>query len=409
MPADKEERIMDKKRCLVLAAIMFASSLTAGNFKDSIIFKEDCEDLKSPYPGVKISSSIKVLENGKFGKCFRIERRTVNTLANGNFKQKESDSWLYRDNAVWQGKGGIKNSPCLKINSGEVVIPVTGLKKDSANAFSFYAKSPENAAVSIIWECGGKENILIKDRKIGKSFTRIKAPFGALADSGSLHIRVGGAVLIDNAQIDKGVNFFNSFSTPLQRRNVDWIEVPADGKFFNAEHGAVSTWLKVPWLSDKDVVSDSICGLMIVDNAEQRKKRWGDNVIMGVNCIPRKKISDKPRKNSFNFYTIDGKNRVCSVSARVINLEPAPDTAWRHVVINWQLGKDGKMKTELWLDGKKLLEKAKPFGPVKKQKLIWIGYANGAYLNGLMDDFAIFKRPLSEEEIKQIHASYEAL
>jgi len=253
MPTDKEERIMDKKRCLVLAAIMFASSVIAGNFKDSIIFKEDCEDLKSPYPGVKISSSIKVLENGKFGKCFRIERRTVNTLANGDFKQKESDSWLYRDNAVWQAKGGIKNSPCLKINSGEVVIPVTGLKKDSANAFSFYAKSPENAAVSIVWECGGKENILIKDLKIGKSFTRIEAPFGALADSGSLHIQVAGAVLIDNAQIDKGVNFFNSFSTPLQRRNVDWIEIPADGRFFNAEQGAVSTWLNVPWLSDKDV------------------------------------------------------------------------------------------------------------------------------------------------------------
>ncbi len=400
---------MDKNFCFILIIGIFANNILAGNLVDSIIFKEDCEDLKSSYSGVKISSSIKVLPEGKFGKCFRIERRTINALSNGDFKQKESDSWLYRDNAVWQKKGGIKNSSCLKINSGEVVIPVTGLKKNSANAFSFYAKSSKDAAVSVVWECGGKEKILIKNQKISKSFTRIKAPFGALADSGSLHIRVTGAVLIDNAQIDKGVNFFNSFSIPLQRRNVDWIEVPADGRFFKAEQGAVSTWLKVPWLSNKDVVSDSICGLMIVNNAERKEKRWGDNVIMGINCIPRKKTSDKPRKSSFNFYTIDGKNRVCSISARVINLEPAPDTAWRHVVINWQLGKDGRMKTELWLDGKKLLEKTKPFGPVKKQKLIWIGYANGAYLNGLMDDFAIFKRPLSEEEIKQIYASSKAL
>jgi Concanavalin A-like lectin/glucanases superfamily len=400
---------MNKNLCLVLGAVLFSSSAFAGNLKSSIIFQEDCEDLKSSYSGVKISSSIKVLPDGKFGKCFRIERRTVNALANGDFKQKESDAWLYRDNAIWQKKGGRKNSSCLKIDGGEVVIPVTALKKYSANAFSFYAKSSEGASVNIIWECSGKENSLLKDQKIGKSFVRVKAPFGASADSGSLRIQVTGAVIIDNAQIDKGVNFFNSFSTPLKRRGVDMISIPADGRFFKPKQGAISTWLKVPWLNNKDVISNSICGIMVVDNEAKRIKKWGDHVIMGTSCIPRKKITDKMRKSNFNFYTIDAKNRVCPISEKLINLEPAPTSGWRHLAINWQLGKDGKMKAELWLDGKKLIEKAKPFGPVKKQKLMWVGYANGAYLNGLMDDFAILNRPLTEDEIKQINTSNKPL
>lgn len=400
---------MNRKLYLILGFVLFSSSVIAGNLKDSIIFQEDCEDLKSSYPGVKISSSITVLDNGKFGKCFRIERRTVNALANGDFKQKESDAWLYRDNALWQKKGGIKNSSCLKIDGGEVVIPVTALKKDSANAFSFYAKSPENGTVSVVWKCAGKEISLLKDQKIGKAFVRVKAPFGATADSGSLRIQVSGVVTIDNAQIDKGVNFFNSFSTPLKRRGVDMIKIPADGRFFKAKQGAVSVWLKVPWLNNKDVISNSICGLMVVNNEAKRKKRWGDHVIMGISCIPRKKITEKTRKSSFNFYTIDTKNRICPISERIIKLTDAPASGWRHLVINWQLGKDGKMKAELWLNGKKLMEKIKPFGPVKKQKLMWVGYANGAYLNGLMDDFAIFKRPLTEDEIKQINTSDKPL
>jgi Concanavalin A-like lectin/glucanases superfamily len=400
---------MNKSLYLIMVTVLISGGAVAGNLKSSIIFQEDCEDLKSPYPGVKISSSIKVLNDGKFGKCMRIERRTVNAVANGDFKQKASDAWLYRDNALWQKKGGIKNSACLKITGGEVVVPVTGLKKGTANAFSFYAKSPQGGSVSVVWACAGKENVLVKDQKIGKSFIRVKVPFGTVADAGSLRIQVKGVVIIDNAQLDKGVNFFNSFSTPLKRRSVDMIKIPANGKFFKPEQGAVSVWLKVPWLNNKDVVSNAICGLFVVNNAAKRIKKWGDHVVMGISCIPRKKITDKPRKSQLHFYTIDAKNRVCPVAEKIINLPPAPASGWRHLVMNWQLGKDGKMKAVLWLDGKKLLEKAKPFGPVKKQKFIWVGYVNGAYLNGLMDDFAIFNRPLTENEIKQINGSNKPL
>ena len=396
---------MNKHLYLMMGTALISGGAVAGNLKSSIIFQEDCEDLKSPYPGVKVSSSIKIMKDGKFGKCLRIERRTVNALANGDFKKKESDAWLYRDNAAWQKKGGIKNSSCLKITGGEVVVPVTGLKKSSANAFSFYAKSPDKGVISVSWEANDKEVSLVKDINIGKTFTRIKVPFGATADAGSLRIQVTGVVIIDNAQLDKGVNFFNSYSTPLKRRGVDMIKIPANGKFFKAKQGAVSVWLKVPWLNNKDVVSNSICGVFVVNNEAKRIKKWGDHVIMGTSAIPRKKVTEKLRKSQFHFHTIDAKNRVCPVSARLIDLEPAAKSGWRNLVMNWQLGQDGKMSTSLWIDGKKLAEKTKPFGPVKKQKFFWVGYVNGAYLNGLMDDFVLFNRPLTADEIKLINTS----
>ncbi len=400
---------MNIKYFLMLGATLLAGSALAGNLNSSIIFQEDCEDLKSPYPGVKISSSIKVLNNGKFGKCFRIERRTVNKVENGDFKQRESDGWLYRDNAVWQKKGGIKNSSCLKITGGEVVVPVVGLKKYSANAFSFYAKSLDGGSVKVTWDATGKENILVKKQQLGNTFTRVKSTFGAVEDSGSLRIQVTGTVIIDNAQLDMGVNYFNSFSLPLKRRGVDRITIPANGKYFNAKQGAVSVWLNVPWLNDSNIISNSICGLFVVNNAEKRMKKWGDQVILGSSCIPRKNITAPPRKSQFYFYTVDTKNRVCPVAEKLSNMEPAPASGWRHLVMNWQLAEGGKMKIALWINGKKLVEKSKPFGPTKQQKFIWIGYVNGAYLNGLMDDFAIFNRPLSEEEIKQINTSNKPL
>ena len=397
------------KYLLMLGAALLAGNTLAGNLNSSIIFQEDCEDLKSPYPGVKISSSIKVLNNGKFGKCFRIERRTVNKVENGDFKQQESDGWLYRDNAVWQQKGGIKNSSCLKITGGEVVVPVVGLKKSSANAFSFYAKSPEGGSVSVLWESADKKDTLVKVQQLGNHFIRIKSPFGAVGDSGSLRIQVTGTVIIDNAQLDMGVNYFNSFSPPLKRRGVDRITIPANGKYFNSKQGAISVWLNVPWLNDRNIISNSICGLFVVNNAEKRIKKWGDQVVLGSSCIPRKNITELPRKSQFYFYTVDKKNRVCPVAEKLSNMEPTPTSGWRHLVMNWQLTEDGKMKITLWLNGKKLVEKAKPFGPIKQQKFIWIGYVNGAYLNGLMDDFAIFNRPLSEEEIKQLNTSNKPL
>ena len=377
----------------------------AGTLKDAVSFYEDCEDRSSSYPGVKISSSIAVIDGGRFSRCFKMERRTYNALPNGDFMNKTSGSFLYRDNAKWRQHGGIDNSSCLEITGGEVVIPLVELEKNSANAFSFYAKSNTNATISVSLESEGKTNTLMDNIAIGNAFKRIDVPFAAHGDSASLRLNVSSSIIIDDAQLDKGVNFFNSFSKPLKLRNVDTISIPADKQFFDAAKGAVSAWVNVPWLNSKNIISNSSCCLFAVKNAKKKINKWGDHIVMVMNCIPQNK-PDTERDNSLlYFFTIDSEERPCKVSERLLKLPDTTESGWRHLVYNWELKSDDNMKISIWLDGEKLTETSKPFGPVKKPEFINIGYFDGAYLNGLVDDFAIFNRPLTEVEIQKLFNS----
>ena len=396
----------------LLLVVAFGSSVVAQDItlsKKDVLLYEPCESLESSNPGVKIANSIQVEEQGKYGKAYRIERRTLNEMVNGDFAQKESSSWIYRDNAAWQPSGGVGDSSCLKINGGDVSAPLTKLKPGSPNAFSFHAKNAGPAAeasVSVSWESGGKQNSIIKDRKLGSNFERIMLPLTAEADSGTVIISVKGAVLIDNAQLDKGLGFFNSYTPPGQLRNCDIIDIPVNGKYFSAEKGAFSCWINVPWLNP-EVAGDTVCTFFGVTNAEPKVNKWGATFIATACGIPKPKASDK-LAGTFNACMVDVENRSIGASENLANLK-LDGGPWHLCVINWEL-KDGKMQLSMYMDGDKLkINKEQPFGPNKVPVSITVGYSGGGYLNGLMDDFAIFNRPLTEAEIMAIYKSAQPL
>ncbi|OGV48485.1 MAG: hypothetical protein A2017_14155 [Lentisphaerae bacterium GWF2_44_16] len=398
---------------IILWAGFFISGMAVhgdGLLKKDLLYYENCESLKSVYPDVKVQQSIVVEEKGKFDKCFRIERRTLNTLDNGDFAKKESDAWIFKNNAEWKENGGCGNSSCLQLDNGEVSIPLTDLKPDSANAFSFYVKktdvSADAAALTVTWDCRGKDTELLKDFNVPTEMEGVKLCIMPENDAGTINISVKGQVIIDNAQLDRGVNFFNSFATPGKTRPCDWIEIPANGKYFNPEQGSISCWVNVPWL-DKNAVSESICAIFAAKNAPERIKKWGDDTVMALSCIPKQKVNDKT-KGMFHAISIDAENRVSGLSESLDKFQTDSSNPWHHIVYNWQV-KDGKINVSLYVDGKIMLTKEQLFGPVKKPVLIYVGYASGAYLNGLLDDFAIFGKPLNESEINKIYNSNKPL
>lgn len=398
---------MFKAKWLLVITMLCGVSCFGGDLQKTLLFYENCNDLKSEYPGVKISSSIRIDEKGKFGNCLRIEKRTVNTLDNGDFVKKSSNSWSYRDNAQWKESGGCKNSSSLQINGGKVNISITDIKPDYANAFSFYVKKADgsiDSELSVIWKSYGKEIVLLKDYKPGIDMKRVTLSLVTKGDSGTVTIAVKGSVIIDNAQLDKGVGFFNSFVKPMKRRNVDRIQIPANGKYFNQEKGAISCWINAPWL-DSNVKSKSICGIFSVKNAPARIKKWGDDNVLVISCISAKKIDDNPGKLS--AFTIDVQNRNTMLSEPLSEIKIDSLKPWHHIVFNWEL-KNGEMATSLHVDGKKRSQ-IKPFGATKNPILIYIGYCSGAYLNGLLDDFAIFNRPLTDSEIETISNSNQPI
>ena len=396
----------------MMLLVTLAGTVTADEISlqhGNVLLYEPCEALKSNNPGVQIPSSIQVEAQGKYGKAYRIERRTLNEMVNGDFAQKESNSWICRDNGAWQPSGGIGDSSCLKINGSDVSVPMTSLKSGSVNAFSFYVKKADPAAdasISVRWESGGKQNDIVKDRKLGSDFERIMLPLTAESDSGTAIISVNGTVLIDNAQLDKGLGFFNSYASPGQMRGCDIIDIPADGKYFSPDKGAFSCWVNVPWLNP-EIAAETICVMFGVTNAEPKVNKWGATTIIGINGIPKQKPSDKPT-GTLNSFMLDSENRVISAGENIANLK-LDAGPWHFMVVNWEL-KDGKMQLSMYLDGDKLkINKEQPFGPSKVPVAITVGYSAGGYLNGLLDDFAIFKRPLTEAEIMAIYKSSQPL
>jgi hypothetical protein len=357
--------------------ICFAHLCVAGNLSNSLLFYENCDDLKSTYPGVRISKSIRIENNGKFGKCLRIERRTVNALENGNFANASSDSFIFRGNVTWMEKGGRANSSCLKINGGKIFIPITGLKPDNANAFSFFAKNADastNAELSVSWKTQGKTTILLKNFKPRVEMSRIKVVLTTPTDSGTVAITVKGAVIIDDAMLDKGLGFFNSYAKPLKKRNVDRIEIPANGKYFHPEKGAVSCWINAPWLNAM-ACSDVYCGIFTVRNAPARIKKWGDSTILNMNCSPKRTTNGKC--GTLYAYIIDAKTRNASLAKPLNKLKQVPAKTWRHLVFNWNV-KDKQATLSLYVDGEKMLSTIKPFDSAKKPLLINIGNSGGS-------------------------------
>ena len=391
---------------LLLSGGVIAQENSISN-KDILLY-EPCEMLKSDNPGVKIAAAIQIEAKGKYGNAYRIER-PWNSIKNGDFAQKDTAPWVHRDNASWQPEGGVDNSSCLKIKNGDISLPLTGLNQNSVNAFSFYAKSFDSASestVSVCWESDGKQDILVKDRKLGNDFERITQVLSSPLDSGTLIISVSGAALIDNAQLDRGHGFFNSFKSNSKMNYYKAIDVPVNGKYFSAAEGSFSCWIKTPWLNP-DVAGNEVCTFFFANNAEQKIKKWGSTYVIGVCGIPRKTQSDKAG-GTLNAYTVDAENHVVAVSNNLDVLK-LDENQWHLLAVTWKL-KDGKMKISMYVDGDKLkINKELPFGQCKTPVELIIGSGNGGFLNGLIDDVAIFNRPLTEAEIMSIYKSPQPL
>jgi len=129
--------------------------------------------------------------------------------------------------------------------------------------------------------------------------------------------------------------------------------------------------------------------------------------MLSISCIPNTVKGDK--SGTLNAYIIDAENRIVSIGENLNNISVDNSVEWHLLVFTWEV-KDGKALISLNIDdGKTKLTKEQPFGALKKPEIINVGYVAGAYLNGEMDDFAIFNRPLTDAEVSAIYKSSQPL
>lgn len=342
----------------------------AGTLQEDLKFYLSCDDMTPPVPGCRIQSSIR-LRPGKFGKSFLIERRTENSASPGET--------ILGNGAVLQGTDNILTLP----PNGFAALPFPQIKPGSENCLSFLYKGSGRITVEL--DSGNEKTTLAELTASGQerhaAITVI--PKG---DSATLRIRSDQPVVLRQLMFDRDIPFANTYQPPGQIRNVDWIVIPP--QLFDRRSGAFACWIKAPWLNKSSTVSR--IGLLSVRWAKTTKGKVGTNHLKWIS-LWNGKIYDANR----------GKDSSAQPSFQLKDLEQKNADAWHHFVFNWNYA-DGILKAEILVDGK--LADSKTTRCILNPEPIdfIVGYAVGYYLNGQMDDIALFKRPLTGEEVRKI-------
>jgi hypothetical protein len=216
-------------------------------------------------------------------------------------------------------------------------------------------------------------------------------------DAGTLRLKVSGDVLIDNVQLEKSATYANTFSEPLKMRGVDVITIPNSGKYLDPQKGAVSCWVNAPWI-DGSEKSDQGGTILGVQWLQPDYNGWGRYTVLTINSWHKSKLNKVAQGNLY-MVMVDRQKRALEVSIPLDRIKPAK---WHLLVCNWKYEND-QMTGEIYVDGTDIsATKTVPFGPLKPVDSITVGYCGGGYLDGSMDDLAIYGRPLTKAEVATI-------
>lgn len=345
------------KKTFLLATVFAFAFAHAAELKLYI----DGESRKAPGV-IKIASGIRQVP-GRFGKGLLIERRTVNFFTAADL--------ILSDGAKLSGKANNLTLPA----DGYAALPLTAIRPKSVNALSFLYRGEGKITVSF----GGKT---LAEFTAGKEFKKGEALVIPEEDNGTLRIRSEKAVELTQVMFDKNIGWSNTYHAPGKMRTVDCIDVKPE--VFNPESGAISCWIKAPWLK-KDAKHSTAIALCDAKTATSNGRPrfyicvWSN----GVNLITQSKA---PKGVSCGF----GLHEL-----------PASADGWYHFVFNWKAEK-GFMNLSVIINGEKIFKKKGVCRDIEKVTSFTVGYVTGAYLNGILDDFGLFAAPLSEAEAKKI-------
>ena len=352
-----------KKSILFLVAAALIPVAEAADLKLHI----NADSMK-PAAGVKsVSGSIRLVP-GKFGKAMLVERRTVNSF-------KPSDVIL-GDGVKLSGK----NNTLVMPADSMVALPLTAVRPKSPCTLSFRYKGEGKITVTFNGESAGTF-------EAGKEYKDAAVVIVPAEDSGSLKIRTDKPVELTNVMFDKGIGFANTYHAPGPMRNVDSISL--DPALYTPKSGAISCWLKTPWLK-KDAKYASA-------NVLLRARDKNGNDAQGIY------VSNWSNELYWIYY---GPNRQSVSTGLKMHELPESKDGWYHLVFNWKEEK-GHIVLSTIVNGEKVFTARKLCKVSANAKEFTLGYVNGGYINGVMDDFALFSAPLSKEAAKKIFDSKE--
>ena len=356
---------MMKKQLLFLAAAAALPFAGAAELKLSI----DGESMKAPAGVKRISPTIRLVP-GKIGKAMLIERRTVNYF--------KADDVILGDGVKLSGK---KNDLVMPPDS-MAALPLTAVRPNRPCTLSFRYRGEGKISVTF----NGEKLAVFQAEKEFKSASVVLIP---AEDSGTLRIRSEKAAELTEVMFDKEIGFANTYHAPGPMRNVDVINVQPG--IYNPQAGAVSCWIKAPWLNQKAEHATAI-GLLRFRNGEGNQSE-GIYICAWSNSI------------NMIYYGSNKKGLSCNLKLSEL---PESKDGWYHFVFNWKEEKPNMVLSTI-VNGEKVFTAKKLCSASKPANACAVGYVSGSYLNGLLDDFGIFSAPLSKEEAQKIYKSAKPL
>lgn len=367
------------------------SSVIAG-MKKAVLLYLDCDSLENPQEGINIHVD-PVLQPGKFGNAFRIEPPTSNLIANPTFDG--IGGWTAIGTPKELKDGGFFTGACLQIDSENYVRQtVTGLAPENAYCFSAYAKGTDGSLKVTIQSGDKKEEV--SNFQTGNEFKRVSV--GIIAGSSDMTITIKpekGALIIDGAQLERGKTFPSSFYPKKEARSAEYVDVVPSNSILNPMAGSVACWAKLDGLGAAYGCSDVWAWC---DNPE---KGWQERPnSMKLYTWIRKGVQGW--QNSFIVLFTDSALKTSMYLGS--NIDDMTPGIWHHFVVTWKVNPGAASESYLYIDGQLAGSKTDlQLAEMKMPHYMYIGAHDGAYLDGLLDEFYTFNRPLDASEVKALY------
>jgi len=339
----------------------------------------------APGHGVlSVSRSIR-LRPGKFGQAYLIERRTLNYA--------DPQEMVLGEGATIAGRENLLRLP----SDGFAALPQIGLKPQSRNMLSFQYRGQGKLTVSLTEN--GQTNLLA-EFTAAADFQPGAVLVKPQSDAATLKLRSTAAVELNELMFDRDISQVNTYHPPGQMRGVDKILL--DHRLYNSAQGAFSCWLKAPWFGSAG--EGTAMGLFLAAASSGTGKKTSQFVVLWG----AKEQTGKYESTLHNIHYSGKGGFDCGISFRLSELVDLPVNQWQHLVFNWETA-DGGLRTSVTVNGKQTFSSSKSkFVPLELQELV-VGYVNGSYTNGLLDDIAVFSRPLTQAEIETLVSSGKAI
>ncbi|NOY79423.1 MAG: DUF4838 domain-containing protein [Kiritimatiellaeota bacterium] len=373
----------------------------------ALTYYQPCESFKATLPGENVHPQ-PLLFPGRFGRAFRMEQRwALNRLRDPLFEHAPGGAWIAVGRPRRIEQEGPDDSATVGVTRTAYLRQVvTGLKPGQVHCLSVHARSPRGGRLQLAVKSGavrrrGTAGVDANDwRRFYLSFTS-----GATTATVTLRGADDREVWVAGAQCEAGKSWPRALLPKTAKPGpCEWVDIPARPEVFNPMKGAVAFWCLPEWLDETAAGGMGFFRAEVPQPGVRYAKKT-NFISIGAYRYPGR----KGWENGFNLYFRDCNGRGVTFVPVCFDDVRLPRGQWTHLVFSWEIVPGGDSRCTAWLNGRKAGEKVMHLGAVMPPASITMGYSGGAYADGLLDEFCIFDRPLTDEEAAALFRSNHPL